>query len=153
MTRLSRPSTNYKFHTVLTKNTFYFYNPEFEEYYEGHVSSIAQNIFLLKNKIENRGLTESVLLEHIVEVKDGLDAILTITGFSKESLQRLVTFVRVSDDESLCNLVNKESWPAKEDFKSEWSLDKIKGLIRANQRFAEGIVNIFFRGSTIPIIG
>jgi len=42
---------NDKFNTVLSKNTFYFYNEEFEEYYEGHISSIAQNVFLLKNRI------------------------------------------------------------------------------------------------------
>lgn len=81
-------SLDEKFNTVISKNTFYFYNEEFEEYHEGHISSIAQNIFLLKNRIERDGLKESVLLEHIRNVEDGLDAILTITGFSKESLQR-----------------------------------------------------------------
>jgi len=83
---MSYPSIDEKFNTVISKNTFYFYNPKYEEYYEGHISSIAQNIFLLKNRIETQGLKESVLLEHITEVEDGLDAILTITGFSKESL-------------------------------------------------------------------
>ena len=66
-----------KFDTVISRNTFYFQNVEFEEYYEGHISSIAQNIFLLKNRIEREGLKESVLLKHITEVEDGIDAILT----------------------------------------------------------------------------
>jgi hypothetical protein len=146
------PSLDEKFNTVISKNTFYFYNTEYEEYYEGHISSIAQNIFLLRNKIETHGLKESVLLGHITEVEDGLDAILTITGFSKESLQRLVTFIRVTDDSTLSKLVNKETWPS-EDFTTEWTLDKIKSLIKTNKQFAEGIVNLFFKGSTIPIIG
>jgi len=146
------PSIDEKFNIVISKNTFYFYNPSYEEYYEGHISSIAQNIFLLKNKIETSGLKESILFEHITEVEDGIDAILTITGFSKESLQRLVTFIRVTNDISLSKLVNKEAWPSN-DFTTEWNLDKIKSLMRANRKFAEGIVNLFFRGSTIPIIG
>jgi len=138
------PSSNDKFNTVISKNTFYFYNEEFEEYYEGHISSIAQNILLFKNKIEMEGLKESVLLEHITTVEDGLDAILTITGFSKESLQRLVTFIRAADDKTLSALVNKDSWP-KEDFKTEWGLDKIKSLIKTNKEFAKGIVNLFLK--------
>ncbi len=145
------PPLDEKFDTVISKNTFYFYNEEFEEYYEGHISSIAQNIFLLKNKIEREGLKEAVLLEHITTVEDGLDAILTITGFSKESLQRLVTFIRATDDKTLSKLVNKGAWP-NEDFKSEWGLDKIKSLIKTNKKFAEGIVNLFFRGPTVPAI-
>lgn len=145
------PSSDQKFNTVISKNTFYFYNKEFEEYYEGHISSIAQNIFLLKNRIERNGLKESVLLEHITEVEDGLDAILTVTGFSKESLQRLVTFIRATDDKTLSSLVNKDSWPS-EDFKTEWSLDKIKSIVKTNRKFAEGIVNLFFRGPTVPVI-
>lgn len=140
-----------KINTVISKNTFYFYNTEFEEQYEGHISSIAQNIFLLKNKIERDGLKELVLLDHIRTVEDGLDAVLTITGFSKESLQRLVTFIRVTDDETLSNLVNKDSWPA-EEFRTEWGLEKIKSIIKTNEKFAEGIVNLFFRGATVPVI-
>jgi len=145
------PSTEEKFKIVLSKNTFYFYNEEFEEYYEGHISSIAQNIFLLKNKIEREGLKESVLLEHITTVEDGLDAILTITGFSKESLQRLVTFIRATDDKTLSCLVNKDSWPS-EDSQTEWGLDKIKFLVKTNEKFAAGIVNLFFKGPTVPVI-
>jgi hypothetical protein len=145
------PCLEEKFNTVISKNTFYFQNLEFEEYYEGHIASIAQNIFLFKNKIEEKGPKESVLFEHITEVEDGIDAILTITGFSKESLQRLVTFIRFSGDVALSKLVNKEAWPS-EEFKSEWTLNRIKSLIKTNERFAEGIVNLFFRGSTVPVI-
>ncbi len=145
------PPLEEKFNTVISKNTFYFYNEKFEEYYEGHISSIAQNIFLLKNRIEREGLKESGLLAHITEVQDGLDAILTVTGFSKESLQRLVTFIRATDDKTLSTLVNKDSWP-NEDFKTEWGLDKIKSIIKKNKKFAEGIVNLFFKGPTVPVI-
>jgi len=149
--RYSYPSVNEKLCIVISKNTFYFYNQEFEEYYEGYISSIAQNVFLLKNRIEREGLKESVLLEHITKVDDGLDAILTLTGFSKESLQRLVTFIRATSDKNLSNLINKEFWP-EEEFGTEWSLEKIKSLAKTNKKFAEGIVNLFFRGPTVPVI-
>jgi len=145
------PSIEEKFNTIISKNTFYFQNREFEEYHEGHISSLAQNILLLRNKIGRNGLKESVLLEHITEVEDGLDAILTITGFSKESLQRLITYIRAREDTILSKIVNKEYW-CKEDFEREWNLNKIKSLIKTNKKFAEGIINLFFKGSTIPII-
>ncbi len=145
------PSLEDKFNTVISQNTFYFQNEKHEDYYEGHISSIAQNIFLLRNKIETKGLKESILLEHITEVEDGLDAVLTITGFSKESLLRLVTFIRVTEDEILSKLVNKDAWPS-EAFGSEWGLNKIKALIKKNKKFADGVVNLFFKGSTIPVI-
>lgn len=145
------PSLEEKFDTVISRNTFYFQNAEFEEYYEGHISSIAQNIFLLKNRIEREGLNESVLLKHITEVEDGIDAILAVTGFSKESLQRLVTFIRATNDKTLSSLVNKDSWPIG-DLKTEWGLDKMKSIIKTNGDFAEGIVNLFFKGPTVPEI-
>lgn len=146
-----RPSLEEKLNIVISRNTFYFYNEEFEEYYEGHISSVMQNILLLKNRIEREGLKESVLLEHIIDVEDGLEAILTITGFSKESLQRIITFIRVTNDKMLSNIVNKDSW-LDEDFRTEWSLEKIKSMIKKNKKFAEGIVNLFFKGSTIPVL-
>jgi hypothetical protein len=145
------PSPKEKFDTVISKNTFYFQNMEFEEYYEGRISSIAQNIFLLRNRIEREGLKESVLLEHITEVEDGIDAVLAITGFSKESLQRLVTFIRATNDKTLSSLANKDHWPGG-NIGTEWSLDKIKSFIKTNKKFAEGIVNLFFKGPTTPEI-
>ncbi|MGQ9848158.1 MAG: hypothetical protein ACUVQP_11765 [Bacteroidales bacterium] len=71
MTKLVFPSIDQKFNTVISKNTFYFYNEEFEEYHEGHISSIAQNIFLLKNRIEQEGLKESVLKHKLYEIRLG----------------------------------------------------------------------------------
>jgi hypothetical protein len=143
------PSLEEKLDTVIFKNTFYFYDEEFEEVYEGHIFSLAQNIFHLKNIIDQKGLKESTLVDYLINIEDGLEAILTITGFSKESLQRLVTFIRLTDYKALSELVYKDSWPI-EDFRTEWSLKKIKSLIKTNRKFAEGIVNLFFRGPTIP---
>lgn len=151
MTKLDFPNTEAKFNTVLERNTFYFQNIEFEEEHEAYVSSLAQNLFLLKKKVDQEGLKEEIFVKHIMSFEEGLDALLTLTGFSKESLLRLVTFLRVINDETLNKLVNKDSWP-KEDFEREWTLDKIKTFVKDNEEFAKGLVNLFFRGSTIPII-
>jgi len=149
------PSPDEKFNIVISKNTFYFQNVDFEEHHEGKISSLAQNIFLLKNRTDREGVRESILLQHITEVEDGIDAILAITGFSQESLQRIISLVRTKSDPLLSRLVNKDSWPIVEttsDKFNEWNLRKIKRLIRRNRKFAEGIVSLFFRGSTVPII-
>ncbi len=34
-----------KFDTVINKNTFYFYNRDFEEKYEGYVNSLKETLF------------------------------------------------------------------------------------------------------------
>jgi hypothetical protein len=151
MAKIEFPTNEIKFNKVIRKNTFYFQNVEFEEEHEAYVSSLAQNLFLLKKRVEQEGLKEEIFVEHIRNYEDGLDALLTLTGFSKESLLRLVTFLRVINDEALNKLVNKEDWP-KEDFEREWTLEKIKKLVKENEKLAEGLINLFFRGSTIPII-
>jgi len=151
MTKFEFPNTETKFNTVIERNTFYFQNIEFEEEHEAYVSSLAQSLFILKNKVKQKGLKEKIFVEHIMEMEDGLDTLLALTGFSIESLQRLITFIRVIDDEELNRIVKKESWPM-EDFANEWKLDKIKKIARSNKKFAEGLVNVFFKGSTIPVL-
>jgi len=145
------PDNETKFKVVIEKNTFYFQNVEFEEEHEAYVSSLVQNLFILKNKVEQRGLKEDVFVEHIMNMEDGLEALLTLTGFSKESLLRLITFIRIVNDKELNKVVNKDYWP-KEDLEREWSLEKIKSYVRSNRKFAEGIVNLFFKGSTVPLL-
>lgn len=151
MRKFNFPNTEAKFSTVINKNTFYFQNIDFEEEHETYVASLAQNLFLLKKKVEQEGLKEGIFVEHLQSYEDGLDALLTLTGFSKESLLRIITFLRVVNDKTLNKLVKKEEWP-KEDFEREWPLDKIKKLVKENKKFAEGLVNLFFKGSTVPII-
>lgn len=54
-----------KYNIVIKKNTFYFYDPDFEESYEGHISSIKDTLLVLKNKIFNDGLKK----EHFITKK------------------------------------------------------------------------------------
>jgi len=40
-------SVNEKYQTVIEKNTFYFFNPVFEEKYEGYLESVYKLTFFL----------------------------------------------------------------------------------------------------------
>ena len=48
----TKPTTDLKFKTVINKNTFYFFNPAFEEKYEGYLNSLKEILLILKNEIE-----------------------------------------------------------------------------------------------------
>lgn len=151
MNYIELPDTESKYQTVLDKNTFYLQIAEFEEDYDAYISSISQNLYILKNRVEIDGLREEIFVKHIREVPEGLDALMILTGFSKESFLRLITFIRVINDNDLNRVVKKDYWP-EDSTESEWSLKKIKSIARNNIQFAEGIINLFCMGSTIPII-
>ena len=150
-------STQEKFNTVISKNTFYFYNKEFEEAYEGYVNSIKETLLVLKNQVQNQGLRKELFEDLVYKKKNGLRALLALTGFSNESLKRLITFVRIVDDPELNTLIYKQKWITaaeisdRENIK-EWSDNKIQKKILENEFFRKGLVNIFFEGSTIPIL-
>lgn len=149
-----QPSTELKFKTVIDKNTFYFFNPTFEEKYEGYLNSLKEILLSLKNEIENQGLKKEMFENLLVERENGLRALLALTGFSNETLKRLTTIIRVIDDSELSKLVYKEKWLKDKDVNNieEWSDARIAKLIRNNEYFRKGIVNIFFEGSTIPFL-
>ena len=144
-------SNNDKLHNVLENNTFFFKNDVFEEKWEAYVSSIVQNLLILRNEVANNGIKKEIFVKFIQNKEYGIDTLLAITGLSKETFLRLVTFIRIYNDSCINKLVNREYWED-HDFVSEWGLDKIKLFIKINKYFAQGIVNLFFEGSTIQII-
>lgn len=87
--------TQEKLETVISKNIFYFCNKEFEEQYEGYINSIKESLLVLRNQIQNNGLKKELFEKLIYEKENGLTALLALTGFSNESLKRLITFIRV----------------------------------------------------------
>jgi len=150
-------STQEKYNIVITKNTFYFYNRKFEEAYEGYVNSIKETLLVLKNQIQNTGLRKELFEDLIYKKENGLRALLALTGFSNESLKRLITFIRIVDDPELNTLIHKDKWLAEAEISDrenikEWSDNKIQSKIKENEFFRKGLVNIFFEGSTIPIL-
>jgi len=148
------PSIDQKFSTVISKNTFYFFNSVFEEKYEGYLNTIKETLLVLKNEIENEGLKKDQFERLIADKEHGLKALLALTGFSNEYLKRLITVIRVVDDPELSKLVFKDLWCKKEPIEeiTEWSDEKIQNLIDSNENFRKGIVNIFFEGATIPFL-
>lgn len=149
-----KPTAENKFQNVIDKNTFYFFNPAFEEKYEGYLNSLKEILLFLKNEIEIKGLRKEIFENLLIEKENGLKALLALTGFSNETLKRLTTIVRVVDDSELNKLVFKKNWPKDEDVNNikEWSDIRITNLIKNNQYFRKGIINIFFEGSTIPFL-
>jgi len=139
-----------KFKTVIDKNTFYFYNPVFQEKYESYINSLNETLLVLKNQVETQGLKKSIFENLLVEKENGLRALLALTGFANESLKRLITVVRVSDNAELSKLIYKEKWINKEDNDNlkEWSDTRLSNLIKRNEYFRKGIVNLFFEGGT-----
>lgn len=147
-------SVEEKFKTVIEKNTFYFFNRRFEEKYEGYLNSIRETLLVLKNDIETKGLKKEIFEQLLAKNENGLTAILALTGFSNESLKRLITLIRAVEDVPLSKLSLKERWYNPEDIKNitEWSDTTIAQMLRKNGNFRAGIVNIFFEGATIPLL-
>jgi len=143
-----------KFQTVIKKNTFYFFNQQFEQKYEGYLNSLKETLLVLKNDIENNGLKKACFENLLAEKENGLRSLLALTGFSNEYLKRLTTMIRIVDDKELSDLVLKEYWcedDTPENVK-EWSNNKIEKIIKTNKYFRKGLVNIFFEGATIPFL-
>ena len=145
-----------KFRTVIEKNTFYYFNKNFEERYEGYLNSIKEILLVLKNDLELKGLRKEPFEKILSEKENGLRAILALTGFSNENLKRITTLIRVVEDEELNKLVLKEKWFDKKDISTagikEWSDTTIKKMIKENEHFRKGIINLFFEGATIPFL-
>ena len=147
-------STEEKFQTVINKNTFYYFNKGFEDKYEGYITSIKETLLVLKNKIESSGLTREIIEDVLTNKENGLRAILALTGFSNEYLKRIITLIRVVNNSELNQLVFKENWAKEEkiDDLSEWSDTKIQSLIKKNKYFRQGIVNLFYEGSSVKFL-
>ena len=147
-------SVNDKFLTVIQKNTFYFFNPKFEEDYEGYINSLKEALLNVKNKIETEGLKKEIFEDLISEKENGLRALLALSGFSNEYLKRLTTIIRIVDYPELNKLVYKDKWynETNPDNIKEWSDNTILNLIKKNKYFKKGLVNIFFEGASVQFL-
>ncbi len=144
-----------KFTTVLQRNTFYFFNPEFEQRYEVQNLNALNNLLqIVQAKVQQEGIKKD-FFEDLLLRENGLKALLALNGFSNESLKRLTTFLRIVDDPALDTLTYKKHWlkqENKEDIK-EWSDASIEKLVATNQHFRKGLVGLFFEGASNPLLG
>lgn len=142
---------NKKYNTVIEKNSFYFYNKKFEENYEGNTINLLKTLLLnLKNSIENKGSKEEIFIDFIRENEFGLEALLVLNGISNENLKRIITISRIVKNNELSKLLNFQKCREIEieDGIKEWGYKKLKTLIKNNKFFAQGLINLFFKGSS-----
>ena len=55
------PSDKTKYNKIITKNTFYFNNPEFETRYESELHSMRETLLYLRNQVKQEGLKKRFL--------------------------------------------------------------------------------------------
>lgn len=134
--------------SIRQNNTYYFVNEQFEDKFEQYICSLKNLFHSFQEKLKIEFKKE--IFEELLEEEHGLKILLTSTAFSQESLLRLVSFVRVSNDSALEELFLKTEWcdDSQDNFK-EWSPIKIESLIKNNKYFRKCIVNIFFDAPTI----
>ncbi|STQ86319.1 hypothetical protein LS73_000700 [Helicobacter muridarum] len=146
---------NEKYDIVIERNSFYFSNPQFEENYEANTISLIKTLLLnLQNQILNQGCKEEVFVNFMQINEFGLEALLVLNGIANENLKRIITIARIVKDNDLSMLLNMQYWDThniETDLK-EWGDKKIKNLIKNNQKFAEGLINLFFQGSSNPFL-
>ena len=116
---------------------------------------------MLRNEIQNQGMTKKLLEDLLLKKANGLKVLLTLTGLSNESFKRLVSFIRVVDDAELSKFSFRNQWLEESELDvpniAEWSDSKrsdskIESKIRENVYFRKGIVNLFYEGSTNPLL-
>ena len=88
------------------------------------------------------------------EYDDGLKCVLILLGISDEFFQRLIHASRIVNKPKLNELLNLDEWDKKvfDETPVEWSIERITKMARENVKVADGIANIIFQGSTIPIL-
>ena len=81
--KLIMPSDKTKYNKIITKNTFYFSNPEFETRYESELHSMRETLLYLRNQVKQEGLKKKIFVRFLQEKKQGLRALLTLTSISE----------------------------------------------------------------------
>ena len=148
-----------KYARVVGKNTFYFFDHAVQDIHEGHIHSLREILTGLKARVEscrNEGEKKRAFDDMLAERENGLRALLALTGFSNESLKRIITVSRIRDDREFDRVIKKSEWFGAEDAfnkdKREWSSTKITKMVRENAAFRRGIVNLFFEGASVPFL-
>lgn len=136
---------------IKKKNTYYFVSSQFEDEFEEYISYQKESFFSLQEKLKDK--FEKDVFENFLIKDNGLEIILTITGFSQEGLLRLISLIRILDDYSLNKISFKDKWCEDKgnNFK-EWSVKKVKLMLKKNKYFRKCIVNLFFDAPNVPCI-
>lgn len=145
------PNNDEKYRIICNNNTYYFSNTEHEEQYEGDIVQLSELLASLKRLVDTQGLKKELLVDFIQQRNQGLKALLILTGISRESLLRLITFVRLVDDSTLNHALKREDWTG-QTFDKEWTEKQVIRLSQTNRAFAECLVTLFFDGATYDVL-
>ena len=110
------------------KNTWYFVNQPFEDDYEIYLNSLKEMVVELQNDFKAEGLKKEII-ERFIQKENGLKILLGLTGFSSESLKRLLTLIQYKEIGIVKELSDKQ----------------IEKIIKNDESFRKKIVNIFFK--------
>lgn len=133
---------------VKENNTYFFHDDTFEEKSEIQIKQMTNLLLQLRSYIGDETPTVEKISTWMTTDKNSLTAILTLIGLSRETLLRLVSFIRIKNDIEIDNLVNRNTWPKETDEFHEWSEDKLLKMISFNEDFRKGVINLLFWGST-----
>lgn len=144
-----------KYNTVIQKNTFYFFDTDFEDQYEAqYIDVLTTLLYNLYEQVLQQGVQKH-LFDELMQKPQGLQAILALNGLSNETLKRIITIVRIIDDESLNQLTHKNHWAqVSEDTDElrEWGTFSINKLAQTDSPFRQGLINLFFEGASNPTL-
>ena len=110
------------------KNTWYFVNQPFEDEYEIYLNSLKEMVVELQNDLKVEGLKKEII-ERFIQKENGLRVLLGLTGFSNESLKRLLTLIQYKEIEIVKELSDKQ----------------IEKSIKNDESFRKRIVDFFFK--------
>ena len=141
---------------VLYKNTFYYFNQIFEKKYEEYINSITNTLIFLKKEVDEHGLKKEIFSNILLEKENGMRELFALNGLSNESLKRIITILRITQDQELKKLMVFDKWHANNHFLKgnikELTDHQIQKMIRSNPYFREGIINLFWEGDTVPFL-
>ena len=137
---------------VLDKNTLFYFNPEFEERYEAQqLHSLRTLLYNLYLRVQSDPPIQKSHLNDLLQHDNGLRAVLALNGFSNEFLKRITTMARVLNDPSLDRLLKRDQWNIDDESDpsnvSEWTNPTISRLVKTNDAFRAGFVDLFFEGA------
>lgn len=141
---------------VLEKNTFYHFDEVVEEKYDaGHITAVTTILLNLRELVAGEGV-KRIFFDDVLKKEHGLTAILALNGLSLENLKRLTTVARAVNDPNLNELLHRKNWNIIEGGNprdvSEFATDRIEKLVRSNDAFRAGMVNLFFEGASNPYL-
>jgi hypothetical protein len=89
---LNVATNNIKFKTVIDKNTFYFYNPTFQNRYESYINSLNETLLVFKVKLYKKNKTiniKNMTKQYVYIAQSSTDTSLCKIGLT-ENLNRQI---------------------------------------------------------------